>query len=101
MLVSHDLALLKTVTCVAEVSQRALQTYRGGWEAYEAGKGQRAQLQASTYEAQQKKAAELERFIERFGATASKVQKAQLSALTTPPARPPADPHSLPPASYP
>ena len=88
MLVSHDLALLKTVTCVAEVSQRALQTYRGGWEAYEAGKGQRAQLQASTYEAQQKKAAELERFIERFGATASKVQKAQLSALTTPPARP-------------
>lgn len=78
LLVSHDTAFLnRMVTEVIEINQRKLILYRGNFDAYLQQKAERLKLQQAQYEGQQAKIAELEHFISRFGAKATKARQAQ------------------------
>lgn len=78
LLVSHDTAFLnRMVTEVIEIDQRKLISYRGNFDAYVQQKAERLKVQRAQYEGQQTKIAELEHFISRFGAKATKARQAQ------------------------
>ena len=78
IIVSHDREFLnRSVNKIVEVSQANLNTYSGNYDFYEEEKALRNELQQNTYENQQKKIKEAERFIERFKAKATKASQAQ------------------------
>lgn len=78
LLVSHDTAFLnRMVTEVLEIDQNQLWTYKGNLDAYSVQKSERLAILRAQYEGQQAKIAEIEAFVERFGAKATKARQAQ------------------------
>jgi len=78
MIVSHDRQFLDNViTKTVEVTQEQLFTYEGNYSFYLKEKELRQEIQQNSYENQQSKIRQTERFIERFKATASKARQVQ------------------------
>jgi len=81
LLVSHDRAFLnRVVTEVIEIDQKKLNVYRGNLDAFAQQKEERLAVLRAQYAGQQAKIAELEAFIRRFGAKATKARQAQSRA---------------------
>ncbi len=76
--ISHDREFLNAI-CVGilEIRNRKLNRYRGNYDDYLAQKASREEQQWAAYKNQQREIAELQRFIERFRAKASKASQAQ------------------------
>ena len=78
VLVTHDVALLNSVTHIAELAGGTLHTYKScTYDQYLEEKQQRAEAALAEYERQEKKAAKLQGFVDRFGASATKASAAQ------------------------
>jgi ATP-binding cassette subfamily F protein 3 len=78
LLVSHDTEFLnRMVSEVLEIDQRKLWSYRGNLDSYSAQKGERLNQLRAQYEGQQARIAEIEAFVRRFGAKATKARQAQ------------------------
>jgi ATP-binding cassette subfamily F protein 3 len=78
MVVSHDRQFLDNViNKTVEVTQSQLFTYEGNYSFYLKEKELRQEIQQNSYENQQSKIRQTERFIERFKATASKARQVQ------------------------
>ena len=78
LLVSHDTEFLnRMVDEVLEIDQRKIWNYRGNLEAYAEQKEERLKVLRAQYAGQQSKIAEIEAFVERFGAKATKARQAQ------------------------
>ena len=76
--ISHDREFLNAI-CVGilEIRNRKLNRYRGNYDDYLAQKASREEQQWAAYKNQQREIAELQRFIDRFRAKASKASQAQ------------------------
>ena len=76
--ISHDREFLNAI-CVGilEIRNRKLNRYRGNYDTYLAQKAAREEQQWAAYKNQQREIAELQRFIDRFRAKASKASQAQ------------------------
>jgi ATP-binding cassette subfamily F protein 3 len=78
VLVSHDRAFLRRHAArVAELQAGRLTHYPGGWDYYLAERERRREQAEAEREAQDRKVAQTERFIERFRAKASKARQVQ------------------------
>ena len=78
LMISHDSAFLnRLVDEVLEIDQRRLWSYKGNIDAYVAQKEERLKVLRSQYAGQQSKIAEIEAFVTRFGAKATKARQAQ------------------------
>ena len=78
LLVSHDTEFLnRMVTEVIEIDQRQLFTYRGNLDSYATQKAERLEVMRAQRASQDARMADLERFISRFGAKATKARQAQ------------------------
>jgi ATP-binding cassette subfamily F protein 3 len=77
-MVSHDrLFLNKLVNEVWELDQKKINCYNGNLDSFVVQKEERLTLLQSQFEGQQQKIAELQSFIDRFGAKATKARQAQ------------------------
>jgi len=76
--ISHDREFLNEI-CVGilEIRNRKLNRYRGNYDDYLAQKAAREEQHLAAYKNQQREIAELQRFIDRFRAKASKASQAQ------------------------
>jgi ATP-binding cassette subfamily F protein 3 len=78
IVVSHDRRFLDRVANkTVEVENQQLQLYAGNYSFYQKEKAARAELQQNSYENQQKKIQQTERFIERFRSKATKAKQVQ------------------------
>jgi len=78
IVISHDRHLLDTATDrTVELVHKRLISFKGNFSQWLAEKALRDAQQLSAYEAQQKVIARLERFVERFGAKATKAAQAK------------------------
>ncbi|MBI3557372.1 MAG: ABC-F family ATP-binding cassette domain-containing protein [Deltaproteobacteria bacterium] len=78
LLVSHDRAFLnRMATSVLEIDQKKLTSYKGNIDSYVVQKEERLTILRGQYAGQQAKIAEIEAFVERFGAKATKARQAQ------------------------
>ncbi|MCM2278622.1 MAG: ABC-F family ATP-binding cassette domain-containing protein [Oligoflexia bacterium] len=78
LLVSHDTEFLnRMVHEVLEIDQKRLWTYKGNLDAYVEQKEQRLSVLRAQYAGQQARIAEIEDFVRRFGAKATKARQAQ------------------------
>jgi len=78
MVVSHDRMFLDNViTKTVEVTQQQLVTYEGNYSHYLEEKELRQEIQKNSFENQQQKIRQTERFIERFRAKATKSRQVQ------------------------
>jgi ATP-binding cassette subfamily F protein 3 len=78
VVISHDRAFLdRTVTKVVELHDGALDLYSGNYSAYEVEKARRRAALIAAKDLQDQKVAQLERFVERFRAKASKAAQAR------------------------
>ena len=78
VLVSHDRIFLDTVTNrTIEITLGKIQDYGVSYSRYVELRAERMELQRSAFDNQQKQIAEMERFVERFKAKASKASQAQ------------------------
>ncbi len=78
LLISHDRDFLDSIADeIVCVEQQRLQTYRGNYSAYETQKAQRLAQQQAGYEKQQRRVAEIQQFVSRFRAKATKAKQAQ------------------------
>ena len=78
LVISHDRAFLnRIVSEVLEVDQKRLWSYRGNLDAYVVQKEERLTVLRSQYAGQQAKVAEIQAFVKRFGAKATKARQAQ------------------------
>lgn len=78
LIISHDTAFLnRTVHEVLEIDQRRLWIYRGNLDSYVLQKEERLKVLRAQAEGQQSKIAEIEAFVARFGAKATKARQAQ------------------------
>jgi ATP-binding cassette subfamily F protein 3 len=76
--VSHDRAFLnRMITSVWEIDQRRINPYVGNLDAYVVQKEERMILMASQRAGQDAKIAEMQSFVDRFGAKATKARQAQ------------------------
>jgi ATP-binding cassette subfamily F protein 3 len=81
ILVSHDRFVLdRCVTGITELRALDLETYKGTFTQYVELRGLRDELRRKTAEKQDEEAAKLRRFVERFGAKATKAKQAQSRA---------------------
>ncbi len=81
LLVSHDTAFLnRMVDEVVEIDQRRLWSYRGNLDAYRMQKEERLTVMRAQAAGQEARIAELQSFIDRFGAKATKARQAQSRA---------------------
>ena len=76
--ISHDREFLNAI-CVGilEIRNRKLNRYRGNYDEYLSQKAAREEQHLAAYKNQQREIAELQRFIDRFRAKASKAAQAQ------------------------
>jgi len=76
--ISHDREFLNSI-CVGilEIRNRKLNRYRGNYDDYLSQKAAREEQHLAAYKNQQREIAELQRFIDRFRAKASKAAQAQ------------------------
>jgi ATP-binding cassette subfamily F protein 3 len=78
ILVTHDVTLLQSVSHICEIVGGTLQTYKScSYSQYEEEKKARAEAAASEYERNRETAAKLQRFVDRFGASATRASAAQ------------------------
>ncbi|MEZ0391452.1 MAG: ABC-F family ATP-binding cassette domain-containing protein, partial [Pseudobdellovibrionaceae bacterium] len=78
LVISHDTGFLnKLVTEVLEIDQKHLWNYSGNLESYVIQKEERLKVLKAQYAGQQAKIAEIEAFVSRFGAKATKARQAQ------------------------
>jgi ATP-binding cassette, subfamily F, member 3 len=79
VLVTHDVQLLESMDHIAEITPTGnLQVYKScTYSQYLDLKQERAQASQAEYERNQKKAAKLQGFVDRFGASATKASDAQ------------------------
>lgn len=79
ILVSHDAAMMRRVcTSIAEVAAQTVEIYKSkGYEGWRSERAERAQRWVATHARQTKQAAELEDFVRRFGASATKASQAK------------------------
>ena len=76
--ISHDREFLNAICInILEIRHRKLNRYRGNYDAYLSQKAAREEQQWAAYKNQQREIAELQRFIDRFRAKASKASQAQ------------------------
>ena len=76
--ISHDREFLnKIVTTVYDIDQATIHAYRGNYDKFLEQKESRFQQQLAAYENQQREILQLQRFIDRFRAKASKASQAQ------------------------
>ncbi len=76
--ISHDREFLNGICLgILEIRNRKLNRYKGNYDAYLAQKAAREEQQWAAYKNQQREIAELQRFIDRFRAKASKASQAQ------------------------
>ncbi|MBB5320891.1 ATP-binding cassette subfamily F protein 3 [Marinobacter oulmenensis] len=78
LFISHDRDFMDRVaTHLVHFSQRNLELYSGNYSAFERQRGERLAQQQANYERQQARIAEIQRFIDRFRAKATKARQAQ------------------------
>ncbi|MCB9759775.1 MAG: ABC-F family ATP-binding cassette domain-containing protein [Alphaproteobacteria bacterium] len=78
LIVSHDAYVLnQCVNGIVEVRAGGLDRYTGDFDSFERQRAERDALVEATLERQQDEAAKLRRFVERFGAKATKASQAQ------------------------
>ncbi|WP_123712710.1 ABC-F family ATP-binding cassette domain-containing protein [Sinobacterium caligoides] len=78
VLVSHDRDFLDSVVDeIVALEQRQLHLYRGHYSAYERQRAERLALQQSAFEKQQRRVEEIQDFVRRFRAKATKAKQAQ------------------------
>ena len=78
LVISHDRDFLdRTVTHIAHLSGRRAMMYRGNYTSFERQHSEQLSHQQSLYRKQQERIAEIERFVARFRAKASKARQAQ------------------------
>ncbi|MBL4821646.1 MAG: ATP-binding cassette domain-containing protein [Gammaproteobacteria bacterium] len=78
LMISHDREFLdKIVKYVVSFENRKLQLYKGNYSAYEKQRGERLALERALFEKQRRRRAEIESFVARFKAKASKAKQAQ------------------------
>jgi ATP-binding cassette subfamily F protein 3 len=78
LLISHDRDFLDTIADeIVCVEQQQLFSYRGNYSAYEKQKAQRLAQQQAGFEKQQRRVAEIQQFVSRFRAKATKAKQAQ------------------------
>lgn len=77
LLISHDRDFLDSVVdSILSFEQISLRTYTGNYSSFEKQRAERLRLQEATAKKQQEKAAHLQKYIDRFGAKASKAKQA-------------------------
>ena len=78
LFISHDRDFMDRVaTHLVHFEQRRLDLYTGNYSAFEAQRSERLAQQQAGYERQQARIAEIQRFIDRFRAKATKAKQAQ------------------------
>ncbi len=78
LFISHDRDFMDRVaTHVVHFDQRKLELYTGNYSAFEGQRSERLAQQQAGYERQQARIAEIQRFIDRFKAKATKARQAQ------------------------
>lgn len=78
LLISHDRYFLDQVADeIVHIENKQLNSYRGNYSAFETARAMRLAQQQSTHEKQQRRIAEIEDFVRRFRAKASKAKQAQ------------------------
>ena len=78
LIISHDREFLdRVIRYVVSFENGRLQHYRGNFSAYEKQRAARMALEKSMFEKQQRRRAEIENFVRRFRAKASKAKQAQ------------------------
>ncbi len=78
LIVSHDRELLNnSVDAILHLSAGKLDLYSGGYDAFEHRRAEKTRLQAATRVKQEAERAHLQKFIDRFRASASKATQAQ------------------------
>ena len=78
LLISHDRDFLdKICNRIAHIEHQQLTLYRGNYSDFEQARAQRLAQQQAQFEKQQRERAQMERFVERFRAKASKARQAQ------------------------
>jgi len=78
VLISHDRDFLDRVaTHIVHLEQRELTLYRGNYSAFERSRAERLAQQQASFQKQQQRVAEIESFVRRFKAKATKAKQAQ------------------------
>lgn len=78
LLISHDREFLDAVvTHIAHMHQQSVKVYTGNYSAFERARAEALAQQQITYAKQQQRASDLQRFVDRFRAKASKAKQAQ------------------------
>jgi len=78
IIISHDRDILnKTVTQILSLENKKLVQYTGNYDQFERKRAERAMGQQALHEKQMAQKAHMMKFVERFGATASKARQAQ------------------------
>lgn len=78
LLISHDRDFLDSVTShIVHIEHQAIFYYRGNYSAFECQRAERLALQQAQYQKQQQRRVELQRFVDRFRAKATKAKQAQ------------------------
>jgi ATP-binding cassette subfamily F protein 3 len=78
LMISHDRDFIDA-TCerTLEIAQQTLTAYRGGYSDYERQRAERMAQQQAQYERQQRRIADIDDFVRRFRAKATKARQAQ------------------------
>jgi len=78
LLISHDRTFLDSViNNVISFDNGGLDTYKGNYSSYEKQRAERMALQQALYEKQQRRKSEIQNFVRRFSAKATKAKQAQ------------------------
>ena len=78
LLISHDRDFLDAVvTHIVHIEHQQLRLYRGNYSAFEVQRAERLAQQQTLYARQQQRVAQIEAFVRRFRAKASKARQAQ------------------------
>jgi ATP-binding cassette subfamily F protein 3 len=78
IIISHDRDILnKTVTQIVHLENQQLTLYTGNYDQFERKRAERLMGQQALHEKQMAQKAHMMKFVERFGATASKARQAQ------------------------
>jgi ATP-binding cassette subfamily F protein 3 len=78
LIISHDRDILnKTVTHILHMEDKKLNAYTGTYDEFERRRAERLLNQSALREKQLKQKAHMQKFVDRFGATASKARQAQ------------------------
>ncbi len=78
LLISHDRDFLdRTATDIAHLENGRARAYHGGYSSFERQRSERLANERATYRKQQRRAREIQAFVTRFGAKASKARQAR------------------------